>query len=229
MLRELFNIWFCTNSFTVDKITSSHPSRVTKSIASLFDSPNEKFILIEGAPGIGKSVLAKEIVYLWATHKLYVDKRVILLLARDPNLLKELARHEKLPKSIVIITSRPHATRSLGQLADKRIEILGFAKEERDEYISESLKMFPDKKTELEKYLKLQPIISSIIHVPLNLAILLYLIKEDCMPETLTELNVIHTIYRHLQKQHLKSSFLLNDNIEKITDLPKPVLTIVNQ
>jgi len=51
---------------SVDKVSSSHPSRVTKNIASIFESPDQKFILIEGAPGIGKTVLAKEIVHLWA-------------------------------------------------------------------------------------------------------------------------------------------------------------------
>ena len=289
--RELFDISLDRNNFTIGELASSHPTRVTRSIAGIFESPDQKFILIEGAPGIGKTVLAKEIVYLWATHKLFLDKRVILLLARDPNLhavcsvnelilylnftydcfndtqinvaanelklskgqnivfvidgydecpmssklqsfIEKLVKHEKLPKSVVIITSRPHSSYLLRKLADKRVEILGFAEKERDEYISESLKMFPDKKAELEKYLKLQPIISSIMHVPLNLALLLYLFKEDCMPETLTELNeqfIIHTIYRHLQKQCLKSSFLLNDKIEKIADLPKPVLKIVNQ
>jgi len=35
--------------------SSSHSSRVTKSIASIFESPDQKFILIEGAPGIGKT------------------------------------------------------------------------------------------------------------------------------------------------------------------------------
>ena len=48
------------------------------------------------------------------------------------------------------------------------------------------------------------------------------------MPETLTELSelfVIHTIYRHLEKQHNKQTLLP----EKISDLPKPILTVINQ
>ena len=44
-----------------------------------------KLILIEGAPGIGKTILAREIAYLWANQKLLKDyKLVILVHLRDP-------------------------------------------------------------------------------------------------------------------------------------------------
>ena len=44
-----------------------------------------KFILIEGAPGIGKRVFAEEIAYLWANYKLLTDgKLIILVYLRDP-------------------------------------------------------------------------------------------------------------------------------------------------
>ena len=275
---------------SVDEITSSHPSRVTKSITSIFELPNQKFILIEGAPGIGKTVLVKEIACQWACGEILQGKKLFLLFVRNPTLhgvdsidqqlissfscdyltdsevgvavdelrksrgknivfvidgfdecphhcqlkrfIEKLARHEILPKSMVIITSRPHASISLRPLADQRIEILGFAKEEREKYIAISFNEFSDKLTELKKYLKLQPIINSIMHVPFHLAVLLYLFKEGSMPETLTELNeqfVIHTIYRYLEKHHLLSSLPFNKNIERIKDLPKPIIKSVDQ
>jgi len=233
---------------SVDEITSSHPSRVTKSITSIFESPDERFILIEGAPGIGKTVLVKEIAYRWACGEVLQGKRLFLLFIRDPNLhgvnsvnqqlisyfsvdylsdgevdiavdelrksrgqnivfvvdgfdecpadvelkhfIEKLANHKILPKSMVVITSRSHASVLLREFANQRIEILGFAKEEREKYISESLQGFIDKEIELKKYLRLHPIINSVTHVPLHLAVLLYLFKKDSMPETLTELKI---------------------------------------
>jgi len=40
-------------------------------------------------------------------------------------------------QSIIVFTSRPTATLSLHTVVDRRIEILGFAKEDRDRYISQ--------------------------------------------------------------------------------------------
>ena len=129
---------------------------------------------------------------------------------------------------MVVITSRPTASLLLRHLVDQRIEIIGLAKKEQEQYISESLKGSPTIKIKLQDYLKQHPTINSLLYVPLHLAILMYLFKQDCLPETLTELNeffIVHTIYQHLTKQR-QLSFM---KIDKITDLPEPELTIVCQ
>jgi len=64
-------------------------SKVTKEVAEIL-APMEtrsdpQFILIEGAPGIGKSFLLKEIAYRWGKKKILQKfKFVLLLCLRDP-------------------------------------------------------------------------------------------------------------------------------------------------
>ena len=282
----------------VDKLVSSH-SRVTKDVSKIFAAdprdqtiPNDSYttlpkcILIEGAPGIGKTVLTKEIAYLWADGKLLKSYDLVFLVyLRDPRLCKinsvkeivQLFCTEKVTthittylnesngrkaaflfdgfdefpaslqkssfiadlikgnisvgltlfESIVVVTSRPTATLFLHDVVDRRIEILGFAKEEREEYIFVSLKD-SSKQGKLNKYLKLHPIINGLCFIPLHLAILLYLFKRDSLPETFTEMNeffVVHTIYRHLSKSNPSDQ----PTVKKLTDFPKDIFEFVQK
>ena len=65
--------------------TSKVTKEVTEILAPLETSSDPQFVLIEGAPGIGKSLLLKQIAYLWATKQiLQYFKLVLLLCLRDP-------------------------------------------------------------------------------------------------------------------------------------------------
>ena len=293
----------------IDKFTSStnqgpsakkprlDHSRVTKNITDIFtadptdltepgtsSTEGPKRILIEGAPGIGKTVLAKEIAYQWATNEILSDIKIVFLLyLREPRLqfittTKQLVEYMSmgclddeqiktldkylvntkgrqlcivmdgfdeyptslqktsfivdiingviLSEAIVVITSRPTATVSLHDRVDRRIDILGLPKEERDKYILQIFSDSPEKQIELNKYLKQQPVINGLCFVPLHLAILLYLFEQGSLPETLTEMNesfILHTIYRHLERNG-PTPF---GPVDKLAKVPKPVLDIV--
>ena len=67
--------------------TSKATKEIAEILAPLEKSKDPAFILIEGAPGIGKSVLLKEISYRWANKELLQKFELVLLVyLRDPSL-----------------------------------------------------------------------------------------------------------------------------------------------
>ena len=84
-------------------------SNTTKNISSIFVSVtasdgltiNPCIILIEGAPGIGKTVLAKEIAFQWANNKLLSCKKILLLLFLRECNFKNIKSIENLVEHVV--------------------------------------------------------------------------------------------------------------------------------
>ena len=69
----------------LDANRSSATKEMEEILAPLEKSNESAFILIEGAPGIGKSVLLKEIAYKWGNKQLLKQFNLVLLVSlRDP-------------------------------------------------------------------------------------------------------------------------------------------------
>ena len=261
----------------------------TKDISEIFtplvnsgEAPN--MVLIEGAPGIGKTILSKEIAFRWANSELLIHKKVLVLMfLRDPNIQKissfsDLAKfiacshahnqmvdsltnyfensagegmtiifdgYDELPKELrqhsfvadlinrkylplcgLVITSRPTASAHLHKIVERRVEILGFAEEDRKEFIYHSLQ---DNQADVEKvlkYLENNPFINSLCYIPLNMTILICLFKEfievdgSGLPKNQTEMNnqfACMTVSRCIRKEG--GSILSTDSLSR---LPQP-------
>ena len=71
--------------------SSTVTKELTEILAPLEQSKDPQFILIEGAPGIGKSILLKEIAYRWGNKQLLkAFKLVLLVRLRDPTVQQAL-------------------------------------------------------------------------------------------------------------------------------------------
>ena len=90
--HKLENHESLVNAVSTSKITQD----VSEILASLENINSLKFILIEGAPGIGKSFLLKEIAYQWGKRQLLQRfKFVLLVCLRDP-FIQQLSSIEEL-------------------------------------------------------------------------------------------------------------------------------------
>ena len=267
-------------------------SKTTKQLvdilAPLQENDNAQFILVEGLPGIGKSLLLQEVAYNWAKGKvLQKFKLVLLIQLRSPavqqvslvadlfqlvcegdidatenataccnylfknkgkdavflfdgfdefpehlqkdSLITSILKRQVLPHCGLVVTSRPHASARLRQQATIRVDILGFAEEERKLYIEQSLKEQPHAVKELTEYLEGNLTINGLCFIPFNMVILIYLYKQGIpLPSNSTQLYnyfICLTICRHLAK----SGHALDNTITNLAKLPKPCNTIIQQ
>ena len=110
------------------------------------------------------------------------------------SLFMELISGNLLPDATIIVTSRPSATGSLPyKHVHPRIEILGFTEAQVEEYIT---KYFKDHDNSLQivqhvkDQLKVSPHLKHLVCVPVNLSIVLFIIKQsnEQIPQTYTAL-----------------------------------------
>ena len=117
----------------------------------------------------------------------------------------QLIKKELLPKSIVIVASRPAATTKLRNIATRQVEVIGFLKQQIDDYIEKY--SFSDfcKREDLHKYLKRHPNVHHMCYLPIHAAMVCYLfdVMGSKLPRTETEMYTEfanHTLLRNLTR-----------------------------
>ncbi|XP_065897563.1 protein NLRC5-like [Dysidea avara] len=239
-------------------------------------------ILIEGAPGIGKTILSKEIASQWANHSILTSKQLLFLLfMRAPQIrritnvkslvsyfcetasskvtdwlvqtdgqhlviildgydevsednhdsfINDIIDRKRLTKCGVVITSRPAASSHLHTIVDCRAEVLGFAEENRQQFIQEALQGQQDKIEELRSFLQFNQYLNTLCYIPLNMSILLSLAEDgiNALPNTQTKLFekfIIMTIVHFLKKDRM----VCTTGVASLNDIPHPYDQIVKE
>jgi len=148
---------------------------------------------------------------------------------RHKSVFRRLIEGESLPKARVVVTSRPSASACLHQHVDRRIEVLGFEKCSREQYINDALKTCPSKLQMLKKHFQHYPNIDAMCYIPLNMAIIVFLCLLGYLPLTATELFanfMLHTVCHYLQRV---GKIDQNEHVSKIEHLPRPVPQVLQQ
>ena len=148
---------------------------------------------------------------------------------RHSSFFRELIEGDILPKSRVVVTSRPSASGCLHQHVHRRIEVLGFEKLSKEQYVSEALKGSPDKLQTLTKHFRQYRNIDAICYIPLNMAIIVFLCLLGSLPPTTTKMFesfILHTVFRHLKRT---GKITGDEQIIEMEDLPQPVQQALQQ
>ena len=250
-----------------------------------------KFVLVEGAPGVGKSTFAWEACRKWANGEILQDYELVILIrlrdesVRKAKCLEDLIQYPRDPKiremvideviktggkgvflllegydelpsflqekgslfrqvingyqfceGTVLVTSRHWASEpfllpnyTTERPVSQHIEILGFNRENIDEYLSDMLTDEPSLFADLQQYLEAYPHIHSMMYIPLNCAIVLEVYRKSKrqslpFPTTMTELYsslILCLLLRHIGDlpEYKDKRIKLN----KISELPQPL------
>ena len=126
----------------------------------------------------------------------------------------KLIKGQILPKSIVIVASRPAASQKYRRSATKCIEVLGFLKEQIYEYIKSYFDGRDSLVAGLSTYLEHHPNVMHMCYLPLHMAMVTYLYEVEgaSLPQTETE------IYRHFTLSTLLRSICRRNGTEMEID-----------
>ena len=174
-----------------------------------------------------------------------LDEMAVYRRHNDPFLKRLIKECTVLEEAIVIITSRPHACEEIN--AGRRVEVVGFGKDEIREFVEKSFPKEPQCVEEFLLQLDEYPQLHSLCYVPMHLLMVvdIFQYSEKKLPSTLTELYqlfIMMTLKRQVEKENVAKKPLCSsvavtavaaDNVEKtalcvmLRGIPKETVGIV--
>ena len=128
-----------------------------------------------------------------------------------PNFIIQLIRGDVLPRAVVIVASRPAAVAMFTEVARRHVEVLGFFKQQVEEYINSYEFNSHFKQSALKKYLEHHPNVHHMCYLPIQTAMICFLfdVCEDTLPNTetgiyteFTKQTVLRALYRRIASRH---------------------------
>ena len=140
---------------------------------------------------------------------------------KNETMIFQLIKRDILPKSVVIVASRPAAVAQLKKVATKRVEVLGFEKEQIFQYIEKYKFSSTDKSGDLHSYLDQHPNVKHMCYLPIHAAMVCYLFEVlgHDLPRTETKMYTKFT--NHTLLRTIKCCEEHNPDTELPADLPE--------
>ena len=128
------------------------------------------------------------------------------------SIFADIIKGEVLPKVTVLVSTRPSANENLHGLCKTQkcqfIEVIGFDREEIQQYVDRTLEHNKELRDQLMSYLEHYPHIHGLMYVPLNCAIIVQIFRDQMKnksqpPQTHTEVYqlLIKTVLRRHEKK----------------------------
>ena len=155
----------------------------------------------------------------------------------DDTLLSNLLQGLSLPEVTILVTTRPWTVQMLTEMCEdqisRRVEILGFTKDDILRYISFAFTNNEKEKTKFLDYVQAHPQLESIMHIPLNAAFVVQIYQEfrrsdEDVPHTLTQLYT--ALVKGLLLRYMKSIQELRElKLASLENIPEPIKTHFEQ
>ena len=148
---------------------------------------------------------------------------------RQASFFRKLIEGDVLHHVRVVVTSRPSASACLHQCVHRRIEVLGFEKSSKEQYVDKALKDTPEYLHKLKVHFQRNPNIDALCYIPLNMAIIVYLCLLGSLPPTATKMYenfILHTICRHLKRV---GTIPKDTSVTQIEQLPPSICAVLQQ